>query len=84
MTLAELIAELKTAGLLDRARSLKCSGAEVVLDAPADGERKTMVIAATHGTGISEDEAKRLEELELREGIYGAAQGFIPSDYGPT
>jgi len=84
VTLREVLHELHDAGLLARTKRVRCGEIELELSAPEDTERKTMVIETPHGTGISENEAKKLEELELREGLYGAAGGYIPSDYGPA
>lgn len=78
-----LIGELKDLGLIARVRRVKFGDAELELSAPIDTEPKTIElnIPQQHGTAISDEEAKRLEELELRQTVYGAAQGYTPSDY---
>jgi hypothetical protein len=82
VTLSELLAELKSAGLLDRATRVKCADVEVDLSSQVDTEPKTMrVELPQHGIGMSENESKNREESDLLGGLYGAAQGAIPS-YG--
>lgn len=89
--LATILSELKAAGLIDRTRRVKFGDVELELAAPIDTEPKTMdlrlpdaAVPQQHGLSVSENEARLLEEIERREGLYGAAQGNIPSDYVAT
>lgn len=85
MTIRELLAELKSAGLLERARRVKCGDVELELD-PGDVPRQTMrwdLPEQQHGTGADTEELRRTEEARALQDLYaaGAAGWTPPSEY---
>ena len=65
---ADVLAELKAAGLLDRAGYVKAGGIEVQLGPPAHTEPASAV------RPISREQ----EMQEAAESVYGASRGMIP------